>query len=625
MRKILTPLIVFTAVISIASIAQEIKLPATESLPAHPRILLLKGEEKAIHQAIVANPVWGKMHQAILGASETILGLPPLERIQIGRRLLDKSREAIRRIFYLSYAWRTTGEEKYFARAEKEMLAISNFSDWNPSHFLDVAEMTMALAIGYDWLYDKLSTESKQIIREAILKKGLEPSFNEKYNWFLKATHNWNQVCNAGMTYGALAVAEDHPEISKQVIERALKTISLPMADYKPDGAYPEGYNYWGYGTSFNVLFLSAIEKAFSSDFGLSKTPGFLKTASFRESMVGTTGTSFNWGDCGVGSELSPAMFWFAQKNNDPSLLWAEKSHLDKNEYAKFTKDRLLPTAIIWGKDIPLDKIKEPTVRVWIGQGANPVALMRTSWSNPNGIYLGFKAGSASVNHAHMDIGSFIMESDGVRWASDFGVQDYESLESKGIQLFGRTQDAQRWTVFRLNNFVHNTLTIDNQLQLVKGYAKIDSYSDKPGFCYAISDLSTVYENQLARVSRGVGIVDESYVVVQDELITLDKPTKVRWTMLTTADVSITGKNNVALTKNGKQLTLRVEKPTHITMKTWNTQPTTEYDAPNPGTTLVGFETEVPAKKKETFTVLLIPLGAEKKANAKMKSLKEWP
>ena len=33
------------------------------------------------------------------------------------------------------------------------------------------------------------------------------------------------------------------------------------MGHYAPDGAYPEGIGYWDYGTSFNVMFLSAIEK----------------------------------------------------------------------------------------------------------------------------------------------------------------------------------------------------------------------------------------------------------------------------------------------------------------------------------------------------------------------------
>jgi hypothetical protein len=610
--------------ISIAGSAQEIALPPMEKLPGHPRVLLLVGEEAMIQTSVTENRVWKKMHETILRASDEMISLPTLERKLIGRRLLSKSRECIRRIFYLSYSYRMTKQDKYLLRAEKEMLAISAFTDWNPSHFLDVAEMTMGMAIGYDWLFDRLSPESKNIIREAIVKKGLEPSFDSRYNGFIRATHNWNQVCNAGMTYGALAVAEDHREISQQIIHRALNSISLPMGDYKPDGTYPEGYSYWNYGTSFNVMFLSAIEKIFGSDFGLLQSPGFLKTGSFLENMTGTANSSFNWSDCGSGVNLSPAMFWFAQRNNDPSLLWVEKDYLGKSDYSSLATERLLPAAMIWGKDIPLNKIVPPNSKFWVGQGPSAVALMRTSWTDPNAIYLGFKAGSPSVNHAHMDIGSFIMEWGGVRWASDLGSQDYESLESKGIQVFGRTQDAQRWSILRMNNFAHNTLTVDGKLQLVKGHAKIDRFSAKREFNFAVSDLSAVYEGQIKSLQRGVAIVESNYVVVRDEITALDKAASIRWNMLTAAEVKITGKNTAVLTKDGKQLTLRVDYPKNVELKTWSTQPTTTYDASNPGTTFIGFETIVPAKQSQKFIVNLIPQGAEGKVKTEIGSLHQW-
>ena len=129
-------------------------------------------------------------------------------------------------------------------------------------------------------------------------------------------------------------------------------------------------------------------------------------------------------------------MFWFAQHNSDPSLLWVEKSSLQRSEFNGYTRDRLLPAVMIWGKDLPLDRITEPKGYLWCGQGANPVCLMRTSWSDPNAIFLGFKAGSASVNHGHMDIGSFVLEADGLRWASDFGMQDYEPLLDQMVLLY---------------------------------------------------------------------------------------------------------------------------------------------------------------------------------------------
>ncbi len=609
--------------ISLSGMSQQTISIQTITNKQHPRILLLKGEESQIEQAITGNVVWKKMHNAILNECDKIVKLPPVERIQIGRRLLDKSREALRRIFYLSYAWRLTGEEKYFRRCETELLAVSRFSDWNPSHFLDVAEMTMAVAIGYDWLYPKLSESSKKVIREAIVIKGLNQSLDPKYYGWVRAVHNWNQVCNAGMTFGALAVAEDYPKLSKNMIERAIESIKLPMCEYNPDGAYPEGYTYWGYGTSFNVMFLSAIEKVFLSDFGLNNIPGFLKTAGFLENMSGVTGACYNWGDCGLGGNLNPAMFWFAQRNSDPSLLWVEKYFLQRGEYNGFTRDRLLPAVMIWGKDLPIDRIPEPKGHLWTGQGANPVCLMRTAWSDPYAIFLGFKAGSASVNHGHMDIGSFVMEADGVRWASDFGMQEYESLESKGIEVFGRTQDAQRWTILRTNNKAHNTITVNDQLQNVKGYAKIDRFSENSGFMYAISDLSGVYENQLKSANRGVAIVDQRYVVVMDEMVSLNKPTTLRWTMMTTATPVLEDKK-ITLSKEGHQLIIQIKTPGAVKIKTWPTEPTNGYDAPNPGTSLVGFELELKPNQKHTIQVLLIP-GSSNSHNIRFKKrLNRW-
>ena len=69
-------------------------------VPAHPRILLLKGEEATIKKTIQADKIWGKLQQAILDESSRLIDVPPVERIQIGRRLLDKSREALRRLFF---------------------------------------------------------------------------------------------------------------------------------------------------------------------------------------------------------------------------------------------------------------------------------------------------------------------------------------------------------------------------------------------------------------------------------------------------------------------------------------------------------------------------------------------
>lgn len=589
----------------------------------HPRILLREGEEQSIKERIAESETWARLHQAILDESEQILKLEPQDRIQIGRRLLSVSREYLRRIFYLSYAYRMTGDPRFAQHAETHMLKSAGFTDWNPTHFLDVGEMTMALAIGYDWLYDELSEASRQTIREAIVKKGIEPSFIDEYNWFLTRSHNWNQVCNAGMAYGAMAIMEDYPELADSIINRAFNTIPLAMKDYGPDGAYPEGYGYWGYGSSFNVLFLSAMEAYFGDDRGLSEAPGFMISGEFMKHMMLPSQKCYNWGDCGRSGSLQPAMFWFAEKNDDPSLLWMENRFLQTDDHSQFTRGRYLPATLIWGKDISLEEISEPESLTYFAKGKMPLFLARTSWSDPDAIYLGFKGGSADVNHAHMDVGSFVMEADGVRWAMDFGSQNYESLESKGMSIFGRTQDAVRWTIFRLNNYSHSTLTFDDSLQRMTGHAEIEKHGDDQDFMFAVSDISTMYEGQVKKAVRGAAIVKQSYLVVRDEIETSGKTTKVRWNMPTPANVKLSS-NGAVLKKDGKTLHLKVKGSNTVQMKTWSTAPTNDYDAENPETIMVGFESVLPANSSQVFEVLLVPENAEKDAEFIDQSLDEW-
>ena len=86
----------------------------------------------------------------------------------------------------------------------------------------------------------------------------------------------------------------------------------------------------------------------------------------------------------------------------------------------------------------------------------------------------------------------------------------------------------------------------------------------------------------------------------------------------------ITGKNTAELTKDGKKLKLEVMSPGKVTMKTWSTDPPNSYDAPNPGTIMVGFEVSVPAKSKTTLTVALIPQSTGIKKAKKLGKLESW-
>ncbi|MBL8216182.1 MAG: DUF4962 domain-containing protein, partial [Bryobacterales bacterium] len=185
---------------------------------SHPRLFLKAGGEKELARSLAADPLRVKLRGVLLARADKVLEEAPVERVLEGRRLLGQSRKALGRVLHLGLAWRLTGDAKYAARAKREMLAAAAFTDWNPSHFLDVAEMTAALGTGYDWFYSTLSEGERQTIRTAIVEKGLQPSI--KVDHWSRNRNNWNQVCNAGMVIGSLAVAEQEPALASRMIVR---------------------------------------------------------------------------------------------------------------------------------------------------------------------------------------------------------------------------------------------------------------------------------------------------------------------------------------------------------------------------------------------------------------------
>lgn len=632
MKRIRLSIITLFMCFSVSLVGQS--LATIEIKQHHPRLLLLKGEEELVRSKIQANEFLLKAHNYILKQSETFITEPVLERVLTGKRLLSVSRKALERIYYLSYTWRMTGDNRFAARAEKEMLNVCSFKDWNPTHFLDVAEMTLALSIGYDWLFDFLSEPSKEIVRKAIVLKGLNESTPETagdeshYSW-LQKVNNWNQVCNTGMAFGAIATYEQNPELSKKIIARSITLVrDKGMPEYLPDGNYPEGYTYWSYGTGFNLMLIDALEKCLGSSFGMTSNPGFMATPEYILQMTTQNLGCFAYSDCGSDHlGMSFPMFWFAGRQKNPDLLWGE---LQKYNSLKSNKQedevfavRYLPSLMIWASADAMKNPKAPQKRLYVGQGQTPVAILRNHWGGDDELFVGLKGGKGTTNHAHMDVGSFVVYRGGNQWVKDMGIQEYNSLEKYGLNLGDRSQNSSRWDALRLNNRLHNVITFSDSLQRVDGKAKIDSYGDKGDFIFATSDLTAVNNELIKNHTRGVAIVKNSYVVIRDEISNIGKPGSMRWAILTPASVKITGNNTAELNLNGEKLQMIVEGK-GVKLQTWSSQPQHFYDEPNPGTIMLGFTTAMQPLEQLSYTVYLIPQESQNAINQDIKPLKSW-
>ncbi len=569
----------------------------------HPRLFVTGDEWPALEARVMGDPLLKKTYEHILANANGFFDLPLLKREKTGRRLLGVSRTCLRRVSYLAMAYRMSGDKKYALRAQEEMLAVAHFSDWNPSHFLDVAEMTAALAIGYDWTYDALDPRSRDIIRDAIISKGLKASL--KGGWWVSGENNWNQVCHGGLTLGALAVLEDEPELAHTIIARGIKNLPTAMHEYEPDGVYPEGPTYWKYGTSFNVVMIAALESVLDSHFGLLDAKGFKKSPYFYMHEVGSVGQFFNFADNGLNGGVSVSMHWFANKLNDPGLLWHEWTELEALVSTTPNPDsgskRMLAFMLTWAQ--PRESVEAPKETFWSGNGDSPVVLTRSGWDTQD-TFLAFKGGSPSTNHGHMDVGSFVLDMLGERWAIDLGPQSYHSLESKGIDLWNRKQDSGRWTVFRLNNHSHNTLSVNGQLQKVYGKAPIVEIESKGREPYAVIDMSEVYKGQLESVQRRFQR-REDWVRIQDDLVNMDADTSVRWGMTTRAKVSIRDGGNWAIMEQGEsQVALTVLSPEKIQLKVESAEKgPRDFDTTNPGVRRIVFDIPVKASASQRILV----------------------
>ncbi len=578
---------ILIAILAIAIFISSTYAPASDSWKEHPRLIALDSDVARVKELIQTNPDAKALYNSLKREADKILKQPPVEYKLQGPRLLSVSRKCVRRVYALATLYRLDGDRRYLERAKKELMAVAKFEDWHPSHFLDTAEMTHAFAIGYDWLYKDLTDEERRIIREAIVQKGLKPAqeIYEGKRWWTRSRFNWNQVCNGGIGLGALAIGDEEQKLGKYILGQALTSLPLALAEYAPDGGWPEGPGYWNYATRYNVYFLAGMKTAVDTDLGLSATPGFPQTGMFRIHFVGPTGQTFNFADAGSGAGSAAQMFWMAREFNEPLYAWHERQYM-----------RGTDALSLWWFD-PRGETPEGLPLDAVFKKIN-VAFFRSAWEDPDAIFVGFKGGDNKAGHSHLDLGTFVLDALGERWALDLGGDNYNMPG-----YFGKN----RWTYYRLRTEGHNTLVLNGANQDSKAESTIIAFDSTPERAFAIADLSAAYAKEAERVWRGMALLDRSRVIVQDE-IRAQEPVSVVWGFHTRADIAIEG-NKAVLTLDDVHLAVRIVEPEDAAFKIVSAQPP-EPQNQNKGVS--NLTIQLPQKVKEARIVVeLIPYSEE--------------
>ena len=611
----------------------------------HPRLLFTDVDQRRVEKLAKTNTLLAELIVQLKKNAERMLAEPVVEyKLNfLGKKerfpvLLSPCRRCFARVSTLAMAYRLTGDRRFFERARQEMLAAAAFKDWNPPQFLATAEMTAAMAIGYDWLYDTLSEKDRTTMRQAIVEKGLKQGINaylgkEKWGWWSKTRNNWNQVCNGGLVMGALAVAEDEPKLAGEIISHALRSARGGLSSYKPDGAWFEGPTYWTYGTTYSLLMLATLESALGEDFGIAATPGLDKTGFYTVYMHSPNiKRQFNYADGPAVSNMSPIMFYLARKFNQPAFAWHEyrliQSIFDQHKVAQGGEYKInilkriswffaLEIAFFDERGLKYDYKKLPLDICF--RGRSHVATMRSSWDDKHALFVGFKGGNNALEHGHLDIGSFVLDADDVRWAMDLGADSY------GLHgYFQGRVGGLRWTYYRNMTKSHNTITIGGKNQRVVGTGEIVRFLSTPARAHAVVDMSNAYRGQAKKALRGIAMLERSAVLVQDEITPLDD-SEIRWGMVTSAKIKLDGAKAV-LTKNGRMLEAEILAPAGAKFKIVSTAPPTKEEKTNKGTSMLAVSVKPDGKKLVRLTVLLKPIGRrwKKIPTPKVQPLSKW-
>ena len=576
-----------------------------QPLLPHPRLLYTGEEAKNVAQMLSKEPLMGDLQSALIKEADKLLSAPlqvyNLRDVNYVQDILMISREQVYRMITLALAYRQTGDKRYAQKAEEETVNVCNFPDWNPQHYLDVAEMTTAVAIAYDWLYDVFTPATKELVVSSIKTKAIDIVLKEyetgNSESYVKRETNWNVVCNAGMVLGALAIAEYYPDEAGIIIENAAKYVPNCMKHFAPDGVCYEGPGYWGYTNIYLSLLLKALNDNFGHDFGLSDMEGVNKTVLYYIHSTSPSGKVFNFANSGGTSpDSGPVYFFFSRHYNQPEVAAFYRQILS----AQLTQTRLprwhFFLALPWFDNATFDQ-QAPLPKLAVYKGINDIVVFNGNKNVPDFIYLIAKGGDPTKAHQQMDVGTFIVETNGVRWSDDLGADNY-SLPG----FWDYKPGGQRWSYFRNSNFSHNTLSIDGKIQYSAGNAHVTAYDDKAAQPYATIDMSALYEGQAKSVLRTFRLISDTQISITDKVELLSSSQTLQWSMITNADIECDG-NVATLRKDGKRFSLKIISPSSARFATKEAKTFTEAENPLTGYHLLTIS--ITGKQQQSLEILM--------------------
>lgn len=476
-------------------------------------------------------------------------------------------------VIALGTVYFVTGNTNFAERAWLDLSNACTFPDWFGSNSaengLSQGEMTFGVGLGYDWFYNYLSSSRRNSLTNGMTTLGVNASQNQYPGaWYVSNTaNNWAMVFNCGACELAIALANDLPTASQNLLSSALGSMRSSIGHFTTDnGGYYECSEYWDYGVTHLIQMLAGVQSSLGTLFSLDDTPGLDGTALYEIYNTGPSvaNDGFNFADSFTGNIAGNGLNWLSRRFNRPVAAWWKNSGANYGD----PEDTLL-----WydGRGTNMGKtglapdayFRGPTATTTTAYDYLEETTARTKWNDVNASFLGFKA-SALLSHGHLDAGGFVFDANNHRWFTDFG--------------YGNTSDTNyysNWEIYLKRAEGNNTLVLNPQVysttdQILTGV--LNGIPSTPSIIYntsepagdqteSIADLTPAYafpSQAASRVWRGTKLFNNRvWLMVQDEIVSVSQQ-NVWWfahfqTSGTTWGVSADG-SSVTLTNGSNRL-----------------------------------------------------------------------
>ncbi len=538
-------------------------------LPNHPRLLFTPERENKIISCLQeGDTTLKKLYTLNIKLANQLLE-KPLQSYRYSSRgnILNISRETLKRVTVLGIAYRLTGEEKYADKLVANVMNACAYKDWNPNHYLDVAEMSTTVALAYDWMYDYLSEEQKQTILKAWEEKALKPSLERLGGFPFDKENNWNTVCNTGIAMGCIAFAEHFPKEATRFLQGSTtdpKRMPNCLKSFAPDGVCYEGAGYWGYTMRYLVLYMDACDYNFPSDerFDIGKMEGLDKTIDYRLSTITPGGMMFRFADVGEFDRDEPlaAYYFLAQKYNQKVMADHQSDLLNDPDYGLQNYDRrqMQSLSIVWYVPGSGNRKRDDVAGLKVFRGPTSTDVAVFNGGNEKGdIFLMAKTGKGGMSHQHLDASSFVVEVDGQTIFHDMGAESYNVPN-----YWKRDPEAKRWHYFKTSSKSHNVIEIDDKI--INSYGRsvlkdVNTEADQP---YVVMDNSSLYPDLTKEVTRKYTLLNSKTVELSDKIHLADASSTVVWRGFMWGDTVIVEDNVLTLYgENDSRFYLKITSP----------------------------------------------------------------